>query len=193
MKVDQTAIRVPAAHQGLRPGIIQGLTKAQPPAQAVAGPSVVAGEDLKPTQAPQKHVLGRPPADTPKPAEPGSGRPVIGVDQTLEVEAPGDCPGQFQDSPGLLPAEAQGPQLGLVVAEQVFRPRERPKSFAGGFQGRPERLSQPVNEADAEVKADLLTGNGINQRLEYGRKSGRLKTSEPVASGPRARSEAASR
>ena len=151
----------------------------------VPAADVVAGENIQAAHAAKERVFGGPAADSANCGETRECRGVVEIVERFEIYFTGnDRAAEFEDGALLLLTVAHGAESAGRNASQIFWGRAGPPRRAGVERvrrwrgGLAESLHETIEKHDANVKRNLLAGDGVEQGFENRWVTGRLETGE---------------
>lgn len=175
MEIYHAGKRAPTPQYLSRLLAIGPLFELQELLEALLRPAVAAGEDIDPSEAPQKHILGRPRPDTPYTVQEVER---IRVAHLLELperdRSAGDIARKLDDRFCLVKTEPERFQVVGFCSCKDFGPGEgvqRGLPVAKCFTVMPR---ETVEQEYPDIEGYLLAGEGVDQRFEKGREAGRF-------------------
>ena len=179
MKIDQAGEGFPGCEELARFIVAGTFAETEMLLEFVPAADVVAGENIQAAHAAKERVFGGPAADSANGGEARESGSVVELVQRFEIYSSGDDgAAEFEDGAFLLLTVAHGAQGARGNAGQIFRGRAALERVGCGRGGFAERLDEPIEKHDADVKRNLLAGDGIEQGFENCRVTGRFETSE---------------
>src|SRR5579872_906513 len=179
MKIDQAGEGFPGREELLRFFVTGTFAETEMFLEFVPAADVVAGENIQAAHAAKERVFGGPAADSANGGETCERGAVVEIGERFESYFSGGYgAAEFEDGALFLLAVTHGAQSAGGNGGQIFRGRATVESVGCGRGGFAKRLHEAIEKHDANVKRNLLAGDGVEQGFENRGITRRLETSE---------------